>query len=76
MVNIIANKTVFEEFVQFQVTTENLLPAMKKILPGGERRDYVEKEMDNVTNALSTGSEIASRNAARVCIEVMEKYRK
>ena len=73
MVNIIANKTVFEEFVQFQVTTENLLPAMKKILPGGERRDYVEQEMDNVTSALSTGSEIASRNAARVCMEIIEK---
>lgn len=76
MVNIIANKTVFEEFVQFQVTTDNLLPAMKKILPGGERRSYVEEEMRNVTDALSSGSEIASANAARVCLEVMEKGRK
>ncbi|OGV31755.1 MAG: lipid-A-disaccharide synthase [Lentisphaerae bacterium GWF2_45_14] len=75
MVNIIANKTVFEEFVQFQVTTENLLPAIKKILPGGERRNYVEEEMEDVTKALSSGSEIASSNAAKVCIDLMEKGR-
>jgi len=75
MVNIIADKTVFEEFIQFQVTPGNLFHAMKKILPGGERRNYVEKEMGKVVRALSSGSDGASINAARTCLALIEKNR-
>lgn len=69
MTNIIADKTVYEEFLQHQVKAVPLADAMERILPGGERRREVENDMRSVAEALSTGSANASRRAAEICLE-------
>ena len=72
MVNIIADKCVFEEYLQHQLVPEDLAAAVERILPGGTRRQEVETEMGKVVAALSGGSEGASANAARACLEVIK----
>ena len=52
MVNIIANKEVFQEFLQWHFAPEELLPAIEAILPGGSRRAEVEAGMKEVSDAL------------------------
>ncbi len=72
MVNIIADKTVFEEYLQFQVTPEALVPAVERILPGGERREEVEKGIREVVEALTPGGEGASACAAKACVDFVK----
>ncbi|MFZ2658370.1 MAG: hypothetical protein WAX69_25780, partial [Victivallales bacterium] len=72
MVNLIAKKRVFEEFLQGDVNSVTLSEAMEKILPGGSRRAEVEKDIEKVIGALSPGSADASRKAAEA---VMQKVR-
>ncbi len=65
MPNIIANKTIYEEFQQNNGTPKALAEAIERILPGGERREYVISELDNLTdNMLTYGKHQASDNAA------------
>lgn len=72
MVNIIANKTIYEEFMQNDATPEKLAAAVEKILPGGERREYVLKEIDYLTNNMLTyGKNQASDNAAEAIKKVI-----
>ena len=52
MVNIIADKEVFQEFLQWHFAPEELLPAIEAILPGGKRRAEVEAGMKEVADAL------------------------
>lgn len=75
MTNIIANKTVFEEFLQWRANPESLSKAMEKILPGGERRTEVEQQMQEVTEALSGGSKSAFRKTAQSCIDFVASNR-
>ena len=49
MVNIIANKTVYEEYIQHFATPETLAASVEKILPEGERRKFVLEEIDYIT---------------------------
>lgn len=72
MVNIIADKTVYEEFLQWQVEPGMLVPAIEKVLPGGERRDEVIREMTAVKESLCCGSDDASHNAARQCLDFVD----
>ena len=71
MVNIIADKVVFEEFLQHQVNAKTLCDALCRILPGGERRVEVENDMKNVTEMLSAGAESAAQAAGEACYSVM-----
>ena len=64
MTNIIANKVVYEEFLQHHFCTENIVPAVERILPGGERRQEVEADMLAVRNMLAASSGSAARQAA------------
>ena len=64
MTNIIADKVVYEEFLQHRFRTENIVPAIERILPGGERRQEVEAEMLEVRNMLAADSGSAARQAA------------
>ncbi|MBO5668454.1 MAG: lipid-A-disaccharide synthase [Lentisphaeria bacterium] len=57
MVNIIADKEVYQEFLQWHFCKEELLPAVEAILPDGERREEVEKGMQEVALALGAASE-------------------
>ena len=52
MPNIIADKKVYEEFLQYQVKPENLVPALERILPGGPERSRVESDMHLVRQLL------------------------
>lgn len=69
MVNIIADKEVFEEYLQWKASPENLAAAVERILPEGERRHQVEEEMKEVVRMLSGGSEGACRKAALSCFD-------
>ena len=67
MVNIIANKEVFQEFLQWHFAPKELIPAIEKILPGGSRRAEVEADMKAVADSLRNTSGIPA--AARVAQE-------
>ena len=69
MVNIIADKQVFEEYLQWKASPKNLAAAVERILPGGEHRKEVEEDMRNVVNMISGGSEGACRKAALSCFD-------
>ena len=75
MVNIIANKTVFEEFLQWHVCNKNIVPAVEKILPGGSRRKEVENDIENLVEMLSSRGRKPSFAAAEACFEVIEKQK-
>ena len=45
MVNIIAGREIFQEFLQWRFAPKNLVPALEAILPGGSRRAEVEAGM-------------------------------
>ena len=66
MVNIIANKEVFQEFLQWHFAPKELLPAIEAILPGGSRRAEVEAGMKEVSDALRNpnNTSVAARVAA------------
>lgn len=72
MVNIIADREVFEEFLQWRVNARELSAAVERIMPGGARRLEVEKEMRRVVDSLSGGSEGASRKAAIACLDFVQ----
>ncbi len=69
MVNIIANRAVFAEFLQWRFCVKELLPAVEAILPGGTRRQEVEAGMAEVAQLLSPGSESAIGKAAEACLD-------
>ena len=68
MVNIISGKLIYEEFLQEDVNPDTLFKSISKILPGGERRKEIEKDIEDMTNSLSMGSKNASKQAAN-CVE-------
>ena len=70
MVNIIADRAVYQEFLQWRFRARELLPAVEAILPGGSRREEVEAGMNEVAALLKSGSdETAIRRAARAVWE-------
>ena len=71
MPNIILNRKLFEEFLQFQVTPEALSAALEQILPEGSRRKEVESGMLEMTRELSCGISSAGTNAARCILNVV-----
>ncbi len=73
MVNIIANRTVFEEFLQHHFAPRELVGAVERILPGGIRRGEVEAGMAEVKELLTPNSSSAARQAAEACYAVLEK---
>ena len=75
MPNIILNRKLFEEFLQFQVTPEALSDAMERILPGGARRAEAEAGMEEMTRELSKGISGAGENAARCVLATIDKLK-
>ena len=73
MPNIILNRKLFEEFLQFQVTAGTLADAMERILPGGTRRADVEAGMEEMTREISGGVTGAGENAARCVLDVIAR---
>ena len=70
MVNIIANRTIYEEFLQHHFAPKELVPAVERILPGGERRAEVEAGMEEVRKLLKPKSSSAARQAALACYDL------
>lgn len=73
MTNIIADKRVFEEYLQHQVVAPTLVEALERIVPGGERREEVERDMESVTRSLTPGSDNACGKAAEVCVTFVNR---
>jgi len=71
MPNIILDKCVFQEYLQFQVVPNDLADAVDRILPGGSRHDEVKADMQAMREALSCGSENATARAAAAILEVI-----
>jgi lipid-A-disaccharide synthase len=69
MVNLVAGKRVYEEFLQGEVQAARLGPALAAILPGGPRRVEVTAGMIEAVSALGGGGQ-ASAEAARLILEV------
>lgn len=76
MPNIILDKCVFQEYLQFQVVPNDLADAVDRILPGGERRAQVEADMAAMREALSTGAENATARAAVSILNVVAEEKK
>ena len=72
MPNVIAKREVYQEFLQGEVRPEILTPALKAILPGGERRLEVENGIAEVVQKLG-GREGSLKRAAEVIIETINK---
>ena len=68
MVNIIADKEVFEEFLQHHVNSKELSDALERVLPHGKRRKEVEADMKKVVEALSDERITALDHAAKACV--------
>lgn len=64
MANIIVDRELFVEYLQHRVCPKKLVPAMERILPGGERRAEVEAGMAEMARLLSPKSASAIRQAA------------
>ena len=73
MVNIIADKRVYEEFLQGDVNSITLADAVEKILPDGVRRKEVEKDISDVVKSLSPKSGNPSKRAAEAVMKVIDK---
>ena len=72
MPNIIANKMVYEEIVQGNVTPYNLFEAAERILPGQPTREVVEKDISELIEVLTCGKENVSENIAEAITGVIE----
>ncbi len=68
MVNIIADKEVYQEFLQWHFCVKELLPALEAVLPGGSRRNEVETDIKSVALLLGSGSGVPAikRTAAEI----------
>ncbi len=66
MVNIIADKEVYQEFLQWHFCKKEVLPAVEAILPGGSRRQEVEEGMKQVGLLLGSASEESALHRAAV----------
>lgn len=71
IVNLVAGREVFAEFLQGAVRAERLVPALEAILPGGSRRAEVEAGMAAAVSALGAATAV-SQTAARLVLEVAE----
>jgi lipid-A-disaccharide synthase len=73
MVNVISDKEVFEEFIQYDANVENLSAALERVLPHGKRRKEVEADMKKMVEALSDENITALDHAAQACFEFLHR---
>jgi lipid-A-disaccharide synthase len=66
IVNLVAGREVYSEFLQGEVTVERLLPAVEALLPGGSRRDEVLRGMAAAVAVLGPGGGVSALAAALV----------
>ena len=68
MPNIILNRRVFEEFLQFQVVPQDLADAVDRIL----RRAQADADMEEMVHEISGGVKGAGMNAALAVLGVAD----
>lgn len=68
--NLIANKLVFKEFIQDEMTAANLNDELKQLAEETPARTQMLKDYDEVYKILDTGS--ASDNAARLMVNYLK----
>jgi len=73
MVNVICNKEVFEEFIQYDGNAMTLSNALERILPKGKHRKKVEADMKKMVEALSDENISALDQAAKSCVEFLHR---
>jgi len=66
MVNLVAGKRVFEEFLQGDVKADMLGPAVEAILQGGRRREDVLRGIEDCIKALGSGRNSCQQAAQAV----------
>jgi lipid-A-disaccharide synthase len=69
MTNLVANKTVYEEFVQKNLKAKAIGSALLAIQPGGHRHEEVVQGMRDTVAALGGQTDICE-NAARAVLEI------
>lgn len=69
MPNIILNKEVYRELLQWRFSPKNIAAELEKILPGGSRRAEVESDLAQLTKQLSAHDGDAARQTAQICWE-------
>ena len=68
IVNLVAEKVIFEEFLQGEARPDKVGTALEAVFPDGERRAEVEKDMRNVIEKLGERQKVCE-NVARIVIE-------
>jgi len=71
IVNLVAGREVYQEFLQAELAAPRLVPALEAILPGGSRRDEVLAGMAEAVAGLGQGTAV-SATAAGLVLEVAE----
>ncbi|MBN2450690.1 MAG: lipid-A-disaccharide synthase [Lentisphaeria bacterium] len=66
IVNLVAGRVVYQEFLQGMVRPDVLAPAVEAILPGGSRHAEVLRGMADTVAALGGGGDASGRAAAEV----------
>jgi len=69
LVNLIAEKEIVTELLQFKATPENIYEEMLSLLFNHEARDTMQKELSNVCDQL--GEPGASKRTAKIAVDIM-----
>ena len=70
LVNLIANRLVIKEFLQYTMTSENVNAELKNLLENESYREKMLSDYDEVYKILDTGS--ASDNAGRLMVNYLK----
>lgn len=73
MPNIIANKEIYKELLQYRFAPYRIVPEVEKILPGGSRRAEVENDLSQIRTLLAGKTTDAAMQAATVCLDAIQK---
>lgn len=69
MPNIIADKEIYPELLQWRFNPKRIVAELEKRLPGGEKRQETEADLAEVKKLLSCGTGNAAGNAAKICFD-------
>ncbi len=77
LANIIMDKCIYEEYLEVAIHPYVIAPAIERILPGGERRDWVINQCkDMVQHLISTGGHTPLEAAADEIIASIQNIQK
>jgi lipid-A-disaccharide synthase len=71
LVNLIAEKEVVKELIQANLTTENLISELQKILPNGSKHTQILTDYAQVRHVL--GDKGASERAGRLMVQYLQE---